>query len=178
MKVAITGHSRGIGQAIAQMLSQEHNIVGMSRSNGFDVSNVDSVVAAAADCDVFINNAYSGLAQVEILKKLHSLWQDKNRLIINIGSTVTDYPRSNSQVAEDDPWPYRDHKKLLASTFRQLTWNQTSPCRLALVTPGATDTDMIRHLTLFKIPPQEIANAVLLVINNPSIKEITVYRTN
>ena len=37
MKISITGHSKGIGKACFDLLSKEHNVVGFSRSNGFNI---------------------------------------------------------------------------------------------------------------------------------------------
>ena len=39
MKIAITGHTKGIGKALYDNLSQQHEVEGYSRSNGFDISN-------------------------------------------------------------------------------------------------------------------------------------------
>ena len=68
----------------------------------------------------------------------------------------------------------RPPRRPLQQASRRLAWCGHT-CRLALINPGATDTDMIRHLNCKKIDPKEIAHAVELVLNNPYIKEITVY---
>ena len=92
MKIAITGHTRGIGKAIADLLP-EHEIIGLSRSNGYDITDVKKIVDAAKDCDIFINNAYHEFDQEKILKALNIEWKNTDKVIISIGSTVTDYPR-------------------------------------------------------------------------------------
>ena len=73
MKIALTGHTSGIGKALYDILSQEHEVVCFSRSNGYDIKydiTIEKIVQGSLDCDVFINNAYYSLAQVYILNKL------------------------------------------------------------------------------------------------------------
>ena len=172
MKIAITGHSQGIGLAIADRLNQ-HDIHGLSRTNGYDITNTSQIINAVRDCDVFINNAYHSYCQTELLSTLYLEWQDLNKIIINIGSAVTAYPRTEV-LLNDQPWPYRDHKISLEKEFRKLAWQGTN-CRLALINPGATDTTMMQAHNCIKLNPIEIAKAVELVLTNPYIKEMTVY---
>ena len=56
MKIAITGHTKGIGKACADVFS-EHEVIGFSRSNGFDIQAIEPILDSSNDCDVFINNA-------------------------------------------------------------------------------------------------------------------------
>ena len=58
MKIAITGHTRGIGKACADVFRHD-TIYGYSRSNGYDIKDAEDIFKSAEDCDVFINNAYS-----------------------------------------------------------------------------------------------------------------------
>ena len=59
MKIAITGHTNGIGKACYDLLSQEHQVIGFSRSSDYDINDPESIFSSAKDSDVFINNAYS-----------------------------------------------------------------------------------------------------------------------
>ena len=172
MKIAITGHTQGIGKQLASFFSASASITGLSRTNGYDINDVVSIVAAVKDCDVFINNAYSGNQQVILLEEVYALWKDTDKTIISIGSAVTDYPRIELEL-DNQPWPYREHKLALQKKFRELAWTAKT-CHLALITPGATDTDLIKHLDCVKMPTDEIVNAVHLALNK-TIKEITVY---
>jgi NAD(P)-dependent dehydrogenase (short-subunit alcohol dehydrogenase family) len=173
MKIAITGHTQGIGKRLAEYFSNNAEVIGLSRSNGYDINNTNSIIDAVKDCDVFINNAYSDYQQAILLEAVYRLWEDTNKTIINIGSTVTNYPRTEITL-DNEPWPYRDHKLALQKKFRELSWNSTH-CHLALVNPGATDTPLIKHLDCIKLAPAEIVEAVALTLANPYIKEITVY---
>mgnify|MGYP001626557762 CR=1 FL=1 len=43
MKIALTGHTSGIGKALYDILSQEHDVVCFSRSNGYDIKEDDTI---------------------------------------------------------------------------------------------------------------------------------------
>ena len=173
MKIAVTGHTKGIGRAIYDKLALSHEVTGLSRSNGYDIANINQIIDIVQHHDVFVNNACQGTDQEKLLIALYDLWTTKDKIIINIGSAVTVYPRIEIQL-DTQPWAYRDQKIALTDTFRRLAWNG-GKCRLVLINPGATDTNMIKHLECTKILPKEIANAVDLVLNNPYIKELTIY---
>ena len=91
MKVAITGHSAGIGQALAkQFEANGHEVVGLSRRNGYNIRSLPKVVGMIEPCDVFINNAQVGYAQTELLFEVWRRWQGQQKYIINIGTAMTD----------------------------------------------------------------------------------------
>lgn len=173
MKIAITGHTAGIGKAIYELLAPSHEIIGISRSNGYDINDTKSVLAAIKEADVFINNAYSGLAQRDLLVVTHHEWKNTNKLIINIGSMVTDYPRIEKHL-DALQWDYRDHKRALRDTFRYLS-RTDSQCNLALISPGATDTDMVKHHKITKLDPLVVAKAVEYVMQNQTTRELILY---
>ena len=172
MKIAITGHTKGIGKELDNFFSANATIIGLSRSTGYDINNVDSIVEAVKECDVFVNNAYSGYQQAILLEEVFNIWKDTNKTIINIGSAITDYPRTELEL-DNNPWPYRDHKLALQKKFRELAWGSTN-CRIALISPGATDTDLIKHLDCIKLSANEVVIAANLVLYS-NIREITLY---
>ena len=55
-KVAITGHTSGLGAALFERFSVSDDVVGLSRSNGFDIRDINGICERVKDCDVFINN--------------------------------------------------------------------------------------------------------------------------
>lgn len=173
MKIAITGHTAGIGRAIMDLLKNDHDIIGVSRTNGYNLTDVDTIVSATKHVDVFINNAYYKYQQCEILKQLAYCWHDTNKHIINIGSTCVNYSRIEQEL-DSDPWEYRDHKTALEKMFRKLT-KHPNACAISLLSPGAVDTDMVRHLTIPKLSPVDVAQAVDLLIKNKKIKELTLW---
>ena len=68
MKIAITGHKKGIGEAFAtQLASRGHDIVGISRSDGENIRRTAHTASLIEPCDMFINNAISMYAQTELL---------------------------------------------------------------------------------------------------------------
>lgn len=171
MNVAITGHTSGIGFACNQLFQGS----GYSRSNGWDISQTDNLVQELVnnDYDCVINNAYCKTYQSTILKKLFSQWRNQNKIIINIGSYVINYPRIENDK-DTQVWEYRDHKQDLAKVFRQLA-KQPSVCRLGLINPGPVDTPMIKHLNIPKMHPCKVANTINYMIEKSYIKEVTLY---
>ena len=90
MKYAITGHTQGIGLALANLLTP--NYIGFSSRNGYDITvkeNRETIILQSADCDVFINNAYADFNQVTLLYELFKIWKGSDKIIVNIGSSTT-----------------------------------------------------------------------------------------
>ena len=173
MKIAITGHSHGIGKHIFEFFSSTADVVGLSRSNGYDINNVGHILDAVSDADVFINNAYCGFQQAILLEELYNQWSNTNKRIISIGSSVTDYPRIESDL-DKEPWPYRAHKQALQKKFRELIQTPNG-CYISLINPGPTDTVMIKDLSCVKLDTSNITEAVVVALANPLIKEIIIY---
>ena len=57
MKIVITGHTSGLGKTLYDALSKDHEVLGLSRINGHDLS-VDPSSFVIDNFDVYINNAY------------------------------------------------------------------------------------------------------------------------
>ena len=91
MKIAITGHTAGIGQSFARYLSQRgHAIVGLSKRDGNNIRNIPKIVERIVECDMWINNAQSGYAQTELLYKVVEVWKnDRSKMIWNISTIMT-----------------------------------------------------------------------------------------
>ncbi len=91
MKVAITGHTKGIGAYLAVLFPE---YIGFSRTNGYDItkkSDRNRIYQESFECDVFINNATQDFAQTELLLELWDHWRSKRKMIVNIGSVSSDY---------------------------------------------------------------------------------------
>jgi hypothetical protein len=99
LNLAITGHSKGIGQSLYnKFLSEGHTVKGFSRSNGYDISlRQTDIINESETCDVFINNAYHPTGQTELLVLLLENWKDKNKLIINIGTKGILFPSKHPE---------------------------------------------------------------------------------
>ena len=135
-KIVITGHTSGIGKAIYDKFTEIscREIVGMSRSNGYDIEkDFDKIVEEATGAEFFINNAYRDEQQ---LKLFHAL-KDKVDMMVVMGSVSRHYP-------ELIPTDYVNDKQALAEA-----------CRLESINPNGIP---ILHLDLSFIEGTEINN--------------------
>lgn len=89
MKCIVTGHTSGIGKSIYDhFLSKGWEVIGMSRTNGYDISvDQNKIINESTGCDIFVNCAYSDSAQLELLNALH----DKVQSMIVLGSVGADW---------------------------------------------------------------------------------------
>lgn len=138
-RIAITGYSAGIGQALTKIYSNKGNeIVGLSRRNGYNIRSIPKLIAAIEPCDIFINNAQAGFAQTELLFGVYEAWQGKEgKKIINISTMMTSTPISS--IDGYDMLQYYVQKQTLEEAVRQLRQLKNWP-KLCLVKPGAVAT--------------------------------------
>lgn len=136
MKIAITGHSAGIGQALFKVYEQQgHEVVGLSRRNGYNIKSIPKIAEQIEPCDVFINNAQSGFAQTELLFEIWTRWKGTAKTIIVISTQMTSYPVS----VLPDMELYKLQKDTLEEAIKQLRY-KPSKCKLVLVKPGKVNT--------------------------------------
>jgi len=166
MKIAITGHTKGIGKALYDNLSQQHEVEGYSRSNGFDISNnIDIIVRASKKSDVFINNAYDGFNQVSLLYELINNGYESK--IINISS-------NSSDGIKDQIHPYAISKYALDKASEQLFYRGHNVTNLRF---GWVDTPRVSEKAKDKkkISTDYVVNIIEWVLNQPHrIKEMTI----
>lgn len=177
MKIAITGHTSGIGKAIFDALSVEYDVIGLSRSNGYDITTElgrSKIIDAAYDCDVFVNNAFDYAnytdAQVVLARKIFDVWDGEKKYIVNMSSRVNDFQQINNQ-------PYAD-AKLSLDKFYEETSMSNKPCVLNF-RPGATDTRVMQNSSVEKMAPEHLAGVVKFVIDNLQnvrIRNITLHK--
>jgi len=102
LKVAITGHTKGIGAAFAEYFKEE-NVFGFSRENGWDLEKktaCDALLKNVKDFDVFINNA-PVTNQEYLFDEMYKLWRGKNKSIINLSSSAGDISKDNSEQLDN-----------------------------------------------------------------------------
>lgn len=138
MRIAITGHTSGIGLALYQHFAVTHDVRGFSRSNGFDISTEAgraSIVQQAQDCDIFVNNAYNNFdrSQYLLLESMWHTWQgNEHRTIINISTRWThgDHAYCKTKLEQD---------KFCLQRVGQLP-------RIINIKPGLIDTPRVKNI--------------------------------
>ena len=140
MAVAITGHTRGIGQGLAQAFAQRgETVVGFSRSTGWDITAANTTQrmleeVSRQNCHTLILNAHAGFVQTNQLYAAFNLWKDfSDKTIIVLGS----YASHN--IARKRVYPYAVQKAALDSAANQL--HKLGRCRIINVRPGLVDTE-------------------------------------
>lgn len=143
MKIAITGHTNGIGKSFAEYLeSRGHEIVGLSKREGHNIRNIPKILPHILECDMFINNAQAGFAQTELFLKVVEQWdQNSSKMIWNISTQMAaDYKMPTvsgmSSVALTE---YRSQKRALEDATKSVI-DAGTRCRCILVRPGAVAT--------------------------------------
>jgi hypothetical protein len=167
MKAVITGHTRGVGKALYDSLkAAEWEVVGLSRSNGYDIElDFDKVVEAATGADLFINNTYRDKQQTKLV---HAL-KDKVGKMVVMGSVSRLYP------------------ELIHTNYVHDKQELAEACRLISIDPNGID---ILHLDLsfieqplpnddptafssdYVITYKEITDAIDFWTVNPKIRQM------
>lgn len=168
MKIAITGHTKGIGLALKKYYEKEHTIVGFSRTNGYNIKDYKKIVQESLDCDIFINNVYYEDYQTLLLEELYQHWKDKEKIIVNIGTVQTEYFKL------DYDSPYFKNKLNLKTKFKELCLERKI-CRLVMFYPGATNTPMIADADCKKMNPEKLAEIIDFAVKNYYVRELTAY---
>jgi short-subunit dehydrogenase len=161
--VSITGHTKGIGHALLENMSSDYNLIGFSRSNGYDIStNQDSIIQIAKNSDIFVNNAYYKKCQIDLFIKMLYLWKyDSNKTIVNIISRV----QYDTHIQSS----YNNNKTQLAEIAHAINDRQ---CRIINVSPGFVATDGIPEQWLIQkneryITSKECAHYIRWAIDQP-----------
>ncbi len=144
MKIAITGHRRGIGKAFADNLAARgHDIVGISRSDGENIRRGAHTASLIEPCDMFINNAISFYAQTELLFEVWHRWQNikEAHYIWNISTKLCelDHDININGLTLRESMQYRNQKMALELAHHQLN-SQASNIKMSLIRPGDVRT--------------------------------------
>jgi NADP-dependent 3-hydroxy acid dehydrogenase YdfG len=134
MKIAITGHSAGIGQALANEYAKHgHTIIGLSKRDGNNIRNIPKIASLIAPCDMFINNAQAGYSQTELLFELAQQWQGTGKHIMVISTMMTQDPVSVIPGLGMDH--YRVQKIALEEAVQQIRHRRLG-VKITIVRPG------------------------------------------
>jgi len=168
-KIAVIGHTRGIGKAIADLYrNRNYQVVGLSRTNGYDlINNQEEIMEKIQDCGLVVLNAHAGRGQLNLLKRIYGRHSFDNMKVAVITST------SGTDEGQDfnafELWnkfeyvQYCESKKELMEYIVELQDELISkPLSVYDVCPDVVDTDMTKGLweDLPKLQAKEVAEAV------------------
>jgi dTDP-4-dehydrorhamnose reductase len=144
MKIAITGHKKGIGQQFATQLGElGHEIIGISRSDGENIRRTAHTASLIEPCDFFINNAISFYAQTELLFEVWHRWEESNKkhIIWNISTMLCEsgVDQHINGLTMRESMQYRNQKMSLELAHRQLDARH-SRIEMSLIRPPAVKT--------------------------------------
>jgi hypothetical protein len=168
-KIIITGHTRGLGKSIYDKFKEIscREIVGMSRSNGYDIDkNFDKIVAEASGCELFINNAYRDQQQLKLVDAL----KDKVDMMVVMGSVSRFY-------SELIPTQYVHDKQELAEACRLISLNPKGIPLLHLdlgFIEGTTVESNDPHVFTsdYTTTKDDIVDTIIFWAQKPSIRQI------
>jgi hypothetical protein len=183
MKVAITGHTNGIGLGLYNyFIKQGHEVIGFSRSNGFTMpESNEKILEQIIDCDIFINNSEPVSSQIFFLKQLWPLWRDQTKTIIVIGSVLSKLSTLSSRY----PYAHID-KKILDIETRKITHDydafEKPKCTVTSIHPSFVETNLHREYNVPDAPEEvtlsveEVVNIIDMILKSPVIIEEIVFR--
>lgn len=163
LKVLITGHTKGIGKALAECFANDgHEVIGFSRSEGNDIADAavrDTLLNVLMGCDVFVNNAYVPIYQHELLESAYTMYSDTDKYIIHIGSKIID---EDPKKLENHEWfiTYYNNKTKSQEFIEKNLYGAKTALRIINVIPGFIETDMTKHVDYKKIKVDKLANFV------------------
>jgi len=168
-KIAIIGHTRGIGKAIADLYnSKNYEVVGLSRSNGHDLTtDQEKILESIKDCGLVVLNAHADRGQLTLLTRIYGQFAFSKMKVAVITSTsgIEEEPDYN-QFKVWDKFKYVQYceiKKELIEYIDELQQELISkPLSVYDVCPDVVDTDMTKGLwqNLPKLTAGEVADAV------------------
>jgi short-subunit dehydrogenase len=168
-KIAIVGHIRGIGKAIADLYKKKkYEVIGMSRSNGFDIiHDQEKIIENIQGCHLVVLNAHADRGQLNLLKRIYGLYAyDKMKVAVITSTSGLDEEPDYSQFQIWDKFKYVQYceiKKELIKYIEELQHESISkPLSVYDVCPDVVDTDMTKGLwqDLPKLTAHEVADAV------------------
>jgi NAD(P)-dependent dehydrogenase (short-subunit alcohol dehydrogenase family) len=186
-KVAITGHTKGIGKSLAEKLLSQYEVLGFSRGNGYDISkdeDLTRIIDETLDCEIFVNNAYHFDQQTKLAKLWQNAHKDKEHFIINVSTLASD---PNFDVATKLPHlvPYAQEKQRLNRATFDICDRFDGKCKAMSILLGIVETgfqnpygidptNLLEHYEDFKkrgvlINPEDVADTIIIMME--SIKQ-------
>lgn len=164
MKIGITGHSDFLGKGLFDFLSKNHEVIGFSRSNGYDLKNYEKILDDVKDMDVFINNTYHPEYQQKIFEELFEKWKDKDKTIFNILTSAI----FNNGSIED----YRENKlRLQKSSLEKINSNLDKKVRIVNLYPNTLEHN--KRVGFNKVNFSEVYDVINFQLKLPQNLELT-----
>ena len=164
-KIAIIGHTKGIGKAIADLYKKKkYQVIGLSSSNGYNLqcSQVE-IMEQLDDCELIVLNAYVGRGQMNLLKRIYGKFVFEDKKVAVITSTSGTPIGADEEMLDPEYVEYCKNKKTLIEYIEQLQQELLNkPLSVYDVCPDVVDTDMTKGLweDLPKLKADEVAEAV------------------
>lgn len=173
MNILLTGNT-GLAAAIIQHLSNDqYTISSCSKSSGHDIQNIDSWGHKYINYDTVINCACEEWGQLQVLEFFYAHWRlDNTKIIINVGSIVTDYTRTEKEL-DFEYSKYRLQKQALQLAFQKMS--RRALCDIKLINPGPIDTAMVNHLKCNKLSTDSVAKHVCRMLTQSDIKRLDLW---
>ena len=168
-KIAIIGHTKGIGKAIADLYRRKkYEIIGLSRSTGYDLAtDQEKIMEKLVDCELIVVNAYAKFGQYHLLKRIYSEFHHHYKKVVVITSTSgTDEGEDFNEFKVWNKFEYVQYcetKKELIAYISELQEELFSkPLSVYDICPDVVDTEMTKGLWehLPKLEAEEVADAV------------------
>jgi hypothetical protein len=164
MKIGITGHSEFLGKGLYDFFSENHEVYGFSRSNGYDLKNYKFFLNEIEELDVFINNTYHPEYQQQIFEDLFDLWKYESKTIFNV---------LTSAIFNDGSYDdYRENKlKLQKSMLKITNSNLDKKVRIVNLYPNTLEHN--KRVGFNKINFSEISQIIDFQLSLPQSLELT-----
>lgn len=173
-KIAITGHTSGIGLNLFEVFSANgHEVIGYSRRTGSDIEDPDvrkRIIDDNADCDIFINNAYSPSGQTKLLEELVAHWDSQPKKIINVSSKLSFFELGKVSVLDDYIKQKSQQNEIIQQRF------STAYPQIMNVVIGLVDTPMSTVFQSPKLDPQTLSEFIykMSIVDDLYIQQIIV----
>ena len=158
MRIGIIGHRGLLGSAISAEFSEGNEVIGMSRSTGYDLqTNYNDIIDVCKECDLVFNNAHSSTLQASVIRDLANF---KIKLVTS-GSIAANYGFSD----------YCKQKKIIEETYH--LYIRRYPERCLLLKMGYLEGLEPGKARNFKtIPLSTITSSIRYWLANPRITKM------
>jgi NADP-dependent 3-hydroxy acid dehydrogenase YdfG len=157
--IAITGAYTGLGLALYENLSLKYTVIKTQAR----LESISQLIDEIQPCNILINNAniYGNHHQLEVLDRVYRLWQQRDNLIINIGSRAAVPNISLNHM-------HSTYKAAINHYSSNVSYQDPHKvCRVTTINPGLMDRGCDWSLDY-----AEVVDTVLWVLSLPNTVEV------